>query len=149
MIVTLLAKTGIGKGELCNSTISDLGLPGDEIAATNDIESRRWNPTGHPSLRIRIPNAETELTAGRSVAETIVPFDDETIYELKRWLLIRPDTRDHEGLFTSASVWGRRISGAIVSERIRVSDSVGWNADDLTAFTLRAFFTGTTLLKTE
>lgn len=101
-VLTTLAKTGIGVGELCNLNINDIDV--------EYLSNRQWNRFEGPFLRVRYGGKIPYNNRRERITTTFVPIDEELSQVLKRWLLIRPNTQDSEPLFCSVSEWGKRLS---------------------------------------
>lgn len=130
-VLTTLAKTGIGVGELCNLDIDDV-----ELGCLSD---RGWNPTDQSFLRIRYGGEIPYNNRRERATTTYVPADSELVHALKRWLLVRPDTRKPEPLFCSVSEWGKRITPSMVRSLLEQYDA-GERIERLTPLEFRHFF---------
>lgn len=99
-VITTLAKTAIGVGELCNLDLEDVDL--------SFLTQRDWNDTEDPFLRVRyggqIPHRRER------VATTYIPVDEELEHVLKQWLLVCPDMQGRKTLFCSVTEWGSRLT---------------------------------------
>lgn len=148
-VLLTLAKTGIGKGELCNLNIEDLSLLDSEVRSEYDLGQPQWAPKRHAALRIRLPDISEEYPGRRERAyETVVPIGPELIYALKRWLAMRPDGAATDALFVSTSSnWGQRVSPPIIgkileqdAKKAGLYEKGAGEMNNLTAYTLRRFF---------
>lgn len=130
----MLAKTGIGVGELCNLDLND-------VAIDQPIKNPLQKNPETPYLRVRyggsIPNANKRARIGT----TVLPIDDELLHYIRRWMLIRPDT-DSNALFTkTAEEWGQRLDPeslryiiSNLSENCRELNQLNINPSDFQKF---------------
>lgn len=114
VVLTTLAKTGIGNGELCNLNLSDVKLMQPEVNDSYDGAFATRGPD-FPHFIIRISDTNTEFAGRRErVAETLIPIDREMKHLLFSWLAVRPSSvpsDDRGGLFLStARTWGQRLN---------------------------------------
>ena len=152
-VIALLAKTGMGVGELCNVDVNDICLPDSSALEMDGTRRPQWAEENVPLLRIRVPPEEGRYSTRRERAETtIVPVDEEVYRLVERWLLVRPDAISHaEPLFLSTDAnWGERLTPSIVrhivSERSKsiefaneYESSTTITPDDLRYFFLERF----------
>lgn len=141
-VITTLAKTGIGVGELCNLSLDDLQLPD-----SHSFENPDDVPVRSSLLRIRYGGDLPYNNRRERKGTTYIPVDDELAFVLKRWLAVRPDPRDGEPLFTSTRErWGQRISRDTTGHILRKhGETVGLYEENsemknLTPYSLRYFF---------
>lgn len=141
-VITTLAKTGVGVGELCNLEVEDLQLPDvlDE-QITDDV------PEQIPLLRIRYGGELPYNNRRERKGTTYVPIDGELAHVLKKWLAVRPNPRNNELLFVSTRKrWGLRISPQMVRNTLESHGKElglyeeGSELDNLTPYSLRYFF---------
>ena len=130
-VVTTLAKTGIGVGELCNLELADIDLEW--------LSDREWNPTNHPFLRVRYGGQIPYSNRRERVETTFVPVDGELAYALIRWLLVRPDSHRSDSLFRSVSEWGSRLTPSMVRSILEQYDTED-REGKLTPLEFRHFF---------
>ena len=141
-ILTTLAKTGVGVGELCNLGMNDLQLPAISHEGTAD-----GFPEQTPLLRIQHGEELPYNTRRERKGTTYAPIDGELARVLKRWLMVRPDPRNGDPLFISTRArWGLRISRNMIRSALKThGKAVGlYEADselnNLTPYALRYFF---------
>lgn len=147
-ILLVLAKTGIGVGELCNLNLGDIYLADSEVADEFHHRTKYWDSFGTPAIRIQVSTSSPYSYRRERNDETIVPIDGELRPVLKRWLAIRPDTiASPPPFFTKMHErWGERLSPAAVGSIVesRASSQGLTEGDDqlknLTPYTLRFFF---------
>lgn len=141
-VITVLAKTGIGVGELCNLSIYDIHLPeSPSFDILDDV------PVQSPLLRVRYGGDLPYNNRRERKGTTYIPVDDELVFALNRWLAVRPDPRDGEPLFTSTrDRWGKRISPDTTSHVLKKhGEAVGLyeensEMENLTPYSLRYLF---------
>ncbi len=146
-VIGLLAKTGIGVGELCNLQLRDVFLNDTDVSEAYGIGESEWIEDGFPAIRIRAEGEETYPPRRERVETTIIPLDSQTCWILKCWLMVRPDShRSLRPLFLSTQSWGNRLSLLAVHALVKSqATSLGFTNDDselnsLTPYTLRYFF---------
>ncbi|PSP60743.1 hypothetical protein BRC77_15005 [Halobacteriales archaeon QH_8_64_26] len=148
-VLLTFAKTGIGRGELCNLDLSDLSLTDSDIRSEYDLIRPDWAPEHRPVFRIRLPDISREYPGRRErVSETIVPVGPELMTALRRWLAIRPEGAATNALFLSTSSnWGQRVSPPMIGKlleqdatRAGLYRKGAGEMNNLTAYTLRRFF---------
>lgn len=90
-VIGLLAKTGIGVGEICDLNINDVSLPDSSILETYIIDQQNWATDDIPLIRVQVSPKNELYPARRERSETtIVPLDEELYHLIERWLAIRP-----------------------------------------------------------
>lgn len=146
-VIGLLAKTGIGVGELCNIQLRDVFFSDTDVSEAYGIGKPEWVQGSLPSIRIRAEGKETYSPQRERVGTTHIPFDNQTRRILKRWLAIRPDSHQSpRPLFLSTQSGGDRLSLMTVHALVKSQAiSLGFADDDselnsLTPYTLRYFF---------
>lgn len=148
-VIGLLAKTGMGVGEVCNLPIRDVSLPGSSILETYNIDQQNWATDDIPLIRIQVPPKNELYPARRERSETtIVPLDEELYHLIERWLAIRPDavSRAEPLLLSTGDRWGERLSLAIVHSIVKnTSEQPRFVSKDatttsVTPYDLRYFF---------
>lgn len=106
-VILMIAKTGIGVGELCNLNISDIDLGSEHT----ELETK----LAGPGVRIRYGGELPYNNRRERRQTTFVPIDGELERALKRWLAIRPDHPGNESLFAKTREgWGTRIDPSTV-----------------------------------
>lgn len=130
-ILTTFAKTGIGVGELCNLNIGDVDV--------NYLPDREWNQAQDSFVRVRYGGDIPFNNRRERITTTYVPIDEELSRVLKRWLLVRPDTRSKDPLFCSVSEWGNRLTPSI-SRGILNENAGGKRTGQLSPLDFRRFF---------
>lgn len=153
-VITLLLKTGMRAGELCNLDLRDIHLP-EAAIRTGPVRPQladRPNTifvSDKPKQGATI-NGETREMSNKRQRETVIPIDSELETVLTEWLAIRPDTRSKaEPLFVNTGrKWGERLTGNDVHHLVttRAAD-FGWYqsgagaGDNVTPHYFRHFFT--------
>lgn len=129
-IVTLLAKTGIRRGELCGLNLDDVDLDNDVL-----------------HIRRHLVDATGDLQAGRKNGrdvETDIPIDPELCKVLEVYIALRPRT-SNPALFLTYD--GARLGGRGVGEALQKWIARHWGkngnhtSDKITAHRFRAFMT--------
>lgn len=134
LVVGLPAKTDVGVGERCNIRRSVVALPMTELYPER-VNGRK------SVLRVRVPCETTEQPGRRERrSDTLVPLDDEVRRLIADWTKIRPGTPHHEYLLASTSDWGRKITPAMVRDRVGDATTEAGADERLTPLTLRQFF---------
>lgn len=141
-VITTLAKTGIGVGELCNLAVEDVQLPDKSGGEFTEVI-----PDHIPLLRIRYGDDLPYNKRRERKGTTYIPVDGELARVLKRWLSVRPDSRDGNPLFVSTrEQWGSRISQHVAQSILRTHGKAaglyeeGSEMENLTPYSLRYFF---------
>lgn len=138
-LVVIVAKTGIGVGEICNLDLQDVDLKGDVGDSLPELAGSgfeiRYGGT--------IPYSNRRERKGR----TVIPVDSELENVLLRWVAIRPDHSHTDSLFTKTKEkWGERIDPSTVRYVFeKVGRDHGLYAENnemnnLTPVSLRYFF---------
>jgi integrase/ribosomal protein S27AE len=96
-LITTIAKTGMGVGELCNLDFQDVDV---NIDAEYSGKITKLSGSG---LRIRYGGDIPYNNRRERCQNTIVPVDDQLETELKRWLAIRPDHQHNTSFFTKTT----------------------------------------------
>lgn len=116
-VILLLAKTGIGVGELTRVDLTDIRLRQNPLSYSG-IGPRRPRVPNHitvdPSNTEGIPG-----TRGARLIPTKVPLDRELATELRRYLTIRPDSSpevDGDPLFVWAS--GKKYGEPLTHDKV-------------------------------
>jgi len=112
-IIVLLAKTGLGAGEVYALLLEGVALADADRRDTLDLNYPAWAGGTSSYLRIHGRTVETRRPSRRERSETtIVPLDRELCRVLVRWLAVRPDPiTDSPSLFArSGSGWGTPLS---------------------------------------
>lgn len=144
-VVGLMAKTGIGVGEVCNLNLDDLNLCVDSVLINDHYFESSWESHG-PFLRIRCSGSLPFSTRRERNQKTIIPLDRETKRLLLKWLAIRPDTQNTALFVGTASSWGERISLHQVHHFVeKAAQSIGEyeknsQLKNITPYALRYFF---------
>jgi len=133
-ILTTLAKTGIGVGELCNLDVEDADL--------SFLACRDWNGTENSFLRVRYGGQIPYNNRRERVATTYIPVDEELEQIIKQWFLVRPDMQHSKALFCSVTEWGSRLTPSMARNVFGRYDGAKRNAQtkQLTPLSLRYFF---------
>lgn len=147
-LVLLISKTGIGVGELCNLTDSDVYLADSEVSSTLYEKKPNWVTEGESALRVQHSSRNKEYSSRRDRRYTsIIPIDSELEYSLKRWIALRPDhSGSVDSFFLSTSSWGKPISPIMVHHIVEDNArplgmyKTGQEKQNLTPYTLRHFF---------
>jgi len=154
-VVTILLKTGMRVGELCNLDVRDLHLsdppvdlpaaPRPALEGTADALYVSDDPR-----RGAVVNGEERTASNKRERATVVPVDEELAGVLGRYLAIRPDPVSPAApLFVrTTGAWGRRLTTDraydIVTDR---AAEVGWHEPgggperNVTPHYFRHFFT--------
>ena len=129
-IVTLLAKTGVRRGELCGLNLDDVDLDNDVL-----------------HIRRHLVDATGDLQAGRKNGrdvETDIPIDPELRKVLEVYIALRPRT-SNPALFLTYD--GARLGGRGVGEALQKWIARHWGnsgnhtSEKITAHWFRAFLT--------
>lgn len=148
LVISILAKTGIGVGELCNVNLEDIFLQDAAIRDAYQLQKPSWRTVDDPSLRVQVTTT-TPYSARRERAKTtVIPLDQELRCLLRRWLAVRPDeiSASNPLLLSTRDSWGERISPAVVrsviKSRAKPLGMVGDNdqSNNMTPYRLRYFF---------
>ncbi len=156
-VVTMLAKTGVRAGELCNLDFRDVNLDHSAV-----IEHREKPPRAavrdHPDSFFvasdvavgSVVNGERREEGNKRHRDTRIPIDEEVKDALVRWLAIRPDpASDAEPLFVSTSrKCGQRLTADMVHSHVReAANRRNWYSEgagpeeNVTPHYFRHFFT--------
>lgn len=142
LVVVILAKTGIGVGELASLALSDIYLRDGGFGLTSTVE----RPT-HPFFLIYESEKGPGSGTGKRLCDTLIPIDPELQICLKKYLAIRPDTESSKLLVSTGDAWGKPVSHDILHHTIEKSArevglyETGAGADsNLTPTVFRQFF---------
>lgn len=140
-VVVTLAKTGMGVGELCNLTLSDIDIDAD----VDGLDTATISEFEGAGLRIRYGGSIDFNNRRERKQDTLVPVDAELETALRRWLLIQPDSPS-DALFLETRKWGSRLKPATVryifetTAREHGLYSRGSELANLTPIAMRYFF---------
>ncbi|MFP9192779.1 tyrosine-type recombinase/integrase [Natrialbaceae archaeon A-CW1-1] len=156
-IVTMLSKTGIRAGELCNLDLRDVNLEHEAIIDYRDTPPRAAVRDHPDSFFVAsdiaigsVVNGEQRSEGNKRHRDTRIPIDEELQEALVRWLAIRPDpASDADPLFVSTSrKCGQRLTVDMVHSHVReAAEQRGWYAEgagpeeNVTPHYFRHFFT--------
>lgn len=142
LVVTLLAKTGIGVSELVSVELAEVYLRDGGLGLTSTVD----RPT-HPFFILSESEKGPGSGNGRRLCDTVVPIDPELGECLREYLAIRPDTDADKLLVSTGDAWGEPVSHDIihhiVEKNARKMDlyETGAGADtNLTPTVFRQFF---------
>lgn len=130
-ILTTLAKTGLGVGELCNLVIDDIDV--------EFLPDRKWNQAEDSFVRVRYGGDIPFNNRRERITTTYIPIDEELSQVLKKWLLVRPDTFGSDPMFCSVSEWGNRLTPSMTRSILK-ENSKGDRIGQLTPLDFRHFF---------
>lgn len=130
-ILTTLAKTGLGVGELCNLVIDDIDV--------EFLPDRKWNQAEDSFVRVRYGGDIPFNNRRERITTTYIPIDEELSQVLKKWLLVRPDTFGSDPMFCSVSEWGNRLTPSMTRSILK-ENSKGDRIGQLTPLDFRRFF---------
>lgn len=138
-LIGIVAKTGIGVGEICNLDLTDVALKSDTTDALPELSGS--------GLQIRYGGAIPYSNRRERKERTVIPADSELEDILLRWIAIRPDTPHTDALFVKTKEkWGERIDPSTVRYVFeKIGRDHGLYSEDnemenLTPVSLRYFF---------
>ncbi|MFU8868290.1 HNH endonuclease [Natronococcus sp.] len=106
-MISTVAKTGIGLGELCNLSINDIDI---NISGTGTVAE--FDGSG---LIVRYGGNLPYSNRRERNQRTLIPIDNQLEHILSQWLAIRPDHPENDALFRETREnWGERVSPASV-----------------------------------
>lgn len=147
-IAMTIIKTGIGVGELCNLSDTDVYLANEGISDVLHSSQPTWINSEIPALRVQDSCDDQRYNPRRDRKHSsIIPVDKELQRLLTRWIAIRPDQYDKSRpFFMSTSTWGSHLTRDAVHHLVESNAKpLGMYKKDqelknLTPYTLRHFF---------